>query len=221
MTQPPLPLNLPVSTAQADFVQAPCNANALALISAPRLPHDRLIVTGPQGAGKSHLLAIWARAHGIAPLPADALQTTDLPTLAAQGAVALDQAERCAQAQTQLFHLLNLLAQNGGQILLAARTPPRDWELTLPDLASRLQAMAHVTLGPPDDTLLAAVLAKHFTDRQIRIPDTLIPFLIARMERSLAAAQRLAERLDQEALARGKPITRALAAEILQGEFDL
>lgn len=221
MIQPALPLSLPVSQARADFVLAPCNATAFDLVTAQRLPQGRLILTGPEGSGKSHLLAIWSQAHGATRLAPAELASADLPTLAQSAALTLDEAEGTVCNEAALFHLLNLLAQSGGQILLAARTPPRDWGLRLPDLISRLQAMAHVTLGAPDDTLLAAVLAKHFADRQVRIPDTLIPFLIPRMERSLAAAQRLAERLDQEALSRGKPISRALAAEILQGERDL
>ncbi|MBN2758922.1 MAG: chromosomal replication initiator DnaA, partial [Rhodobacteraceae bacterium] len=68
---------------------------------------------------------------------------------------------------------------------------------------------------PPDDALLAAVLEKLFADRQVTIPDTLIPYLLPRMERSLAAAQALVARLDREALARGRPIGRSLAAELL------
>jgi chromosomal replication initiation ATPase DnaA len=151
------------------------------------------------------------------------LARLDLAGLDAR-AVALDDASPVATdpaAQTALFHLHNLLSERGGQLLLTARAPVRDWGLTLPDLASRLQAAAHVALGRPDDDLLAAVLTKHFTDRQVRVPDTLIPFLLARIERSLGAAQRVASMLDTESLARGKPITRAFAAEVLQGAAGL
>jgi chromosomal replication initiation ATPase DnaA len=42
-----------------------------------------------------------------------------------------------------------------------------------------------------------------------------IAYIVPRMERSLAAAQAIVERLDRLALARGTRINRALAAEVL------
>jgi chromosomal replication initiation ATPase DnaA len=223
--QTPLPLSLPQSHSRADFVIAPCNAAARALISEGTLPAGKLLLTGREGSGKTHLLHIWAREQGAQVISGAMLAQADIPTLAAKGRVAIDDADHLRAtgpvAETALFHLHNLLAAQGGQLLLTARAPVRDWGLTLPDLISRLQATAHVALGAPDDTLLAAVLAKHFADRQVRVPDTLIPFLLARMTRSLAAAQEIASLLDTEAMARGKPITRTLAAEVLQGQLEL
>ncbi len=227
--QVPLALTLPQSHSRADFVIAPCNASALALITQGDLPAGKLVLTGPEGAGKTHLLHLWAQEQGAEVITGTLLAQVDIPALAGKGQVAIDEADALTHdsqtdstaAETALFHLHNLLTARNGQLLLTARAPVRDWGLTLPDLYSRLQAAAHVALGAPDDTLLAAVLAKHFADRQVRVPDTLIPFLIARMTRSLAAAQQIVALLDTEALARGKPITRALAADVLQGQLAL
>jgi chromosomal replication initiation ATPase DnaA len=118
-------------------------------------------------------------------------------------------------AETALFHLHNLMAQAGGLLLITAAAPPRDWGLGLPDLASRMQGAALARLDPPDDALLSAVLAKLFADRQIAISPALIPYLVARMDRSMAAARDLVARLDAAALARGQAVTRALAATVL------
>jgi len=210
-TQRPLPLALPARMGRAQFVPSGCNAAALAMLGTP-LPGGRLVVHGPEGAGKTHLLQIWARARGAAMLRPAALPGADLPGLLANGAVALDDAAAVAHdpaRQAALFHLLNLAGAQGAEVALAARTPVRDWALGLADLASRLQAAAHVALAPPDDALLRAVLAKLFADRQVAVPDTVIPYLLARMERSLGAAQRLVAALDSAALAQGRPITRA------------
>lgn len=221
-TQMPMALDLPAAYTRASFRPSKCNAQALALIEGGGWPSGKLVLTGPEGSGKTHLLHIWVAAQSGILLTPDALAQADIDALAQQGAVALDDADAVAGgAETALFHLHNLLAVQGGQLLLAARAPVRDWGLTLPDLASRLMAASHVTLAAPDDALLAEVLAKLFADRQITIPDTLIPFLIARMERSLAAAQRLVAQLDAEAMARKKPVSRALAADVMQTLFDL
>ncbi|MGY6696557.1 MAG: chromosomal replication initiator DnaA [Roseinatronobacter sp.] len=219
-----IPLDLPACLSRDSFVLAPCNATALAMLDQPDWPAGKLVLSGPEGAGKTHLLHIWARDRSAVFLHSGAaLETADIMALAEKGAVAIDDAEAVAasaDAQAALFHLHNLLAARQGRLLLAARVPVRDWGLTLPDLASRLLATSHVALAAPDDTLLAAVLTKLFADRQVRIPDTLIPFLLPRMERSLASAQSLVARLDAEALARKRPISRALAADVMQSSFE-
>ncbi|MGL4415226.1 chromosomal replication initiator DnaA [Roseinatronobacter monicus] len=223
-TQIHMPLDLPARHSRDSFVAAPCNARALAMLDLPEWPAGKLVLSGPEGSGKTHLLQIWAAETGAELIQGNMLARADVSALARSGAVAIDDAARVAEsadAQTALFHLHNLLAEQGGRLLLAARMPARDWGVRLPDLASRLQASTHVSLAPPDDTLLAAVLTKLFADRQVRIPDNLIAFLLPRMERSLAGAQAIVGLLDAEALARKKPISRNLAADVMQSSFDL
>lgn len=215
-----LPLSLPARMTRADFVTSACNARILAMLLTP-LTGGRLVLHGPTGSGKTHLGHIWATERAAIRLDGAALAGADIPELVTHGAILLDDADAVAQSdagQTALFHLLNLAHAHRAEVLMTARLPARDWGVTLADLASRLGASAHAALAAPDDALLAAVLAKLFADRQVTIPDNLIPYMLPRMERSLAAAQHLVTRLDAEALARGKPIGRALAAEVLQDD---
>lgn len=221
--QLPMPMTLPANRALASFVAAPCNAQATAMIQHGNWPSGKLVLTGREGSGKTHLLHIWAATAPAQILHARDLAMADLTALADLGAVALDDASDLAgdrTLETAAFHLHNMLAERQGRLLLAARKPVRDWGITLPDLLSRLQAAHHIVLPAPDDTLLAGVLDKLFADRQVRISDNLIPFLVQRMERSLAAAQRLVAQLDAESLARKKPISRQLAADVMQTSFD-
>ena len=69
----------------------------------------------------------------------------------------------------------------------------------------------------PDDALVRAVLVKMFIERQIVVDTAVIEYIATRIERSIAAAQAVVEALDREGLARGRRITRPLAAEILRG----
>ncbi|HHX91003.1 MAG TPA: chromosomal replication initiator DnaA [Paracoccus sp.] len=216
-----LPLGLPTRTAtgREDFLEAPSNALALGAIENPAgLPSGKLVLTGPPGAGKTHLAHIWAARMGAALLaPRDLARA--LPSLLqdTRSPVAIDDADAIAGTPDEeaLFHLHNHLQAHAQSLLLTARSPVRDWGLTLPDLASRLNAASHVALRTPDDTLLAAVLVKLFNDRQIRIAPSLIEYLLPRMERSLAQARALVTALDAQALAQGRPVNRALAQEIL------
>jgi len=78
-----------------------------------------------------------------------------------------------------------------------------------------MSATANVRIEPPDDALLSAVLVKLFADRQIAVPAALIPWLVTRMDRSLATARQLVAALDARALSENRAITRSLAAEVL------
>ena len=98
--------------------------------------------------------------------------------------------------------------------MTGARSRPRNG-LGLADLASRVAAAPVAVLAPPDDALLAALLVKLFADRQLRVAPELITWLVQRIERSFAGAEAAVQALDAQALARKRPITRALAAEVL------
>ncbi|MEO6299029.1 MAG: chromosomal replication initiator DnaA [Paracoccaceae bacterium] len=196
-----------------DFFTSPANDAALRTVDDPTT--TRLLLVGPPGSGKTHMAHIWATAHGAQLIPLSDLSEA-LPGIASTAAIAIDAADHPARNETALFHLHNLLAPSG-RLLLTATTPPRDWAIQLPDLLSRLQAMPMARLDPPDDALLSAVLIKLFADRQITVPPNLIAYLVARMERSIDAARRLVALLDARALALARPISRTLAAEVLDG----
>ena len=202
---------------RAGFFPSPANAEALAQIEQwPDWPQGRLLLIGPTGAGKTHLAHIWAAATGATILPAQGLPDHDPTTLPLRLVIeAADETAGLPAHEEALFHVMNRQLSEGGQLLLTALTPPRDWGLDLPDLLSRVQSMAIAILQPPDDALLSAVLIKLFADRQIAVPPNLIPYLASRMERSIAAARTLVAELDARALALGRPVTRALAAELL------
>jgi chromosomal replication initiation ATPase DnaA len=209
---------------RAEYFVAAANALALAALEGWQgWPGGKMLLIGPTGAGKSHLAQIWADETGAALVGGDALATADIPELASAGRVVVEDAAAVAdsgQAQTALFHLHNLLAQSGGALLLTAATPPRDWGLTLPDLLSRMQATPITRIDPPDDALLSAVLVKLFADRQLAVAPNLIPYLVARIPRSIGAARALVAALDAAALAEGRPITRTLAAGLLDSDAD-
>jgi len=201
-----------------DFMSGPSNAAALALIESwPDWPSHAAILTGPEGSGKSHLAAIWAQEVGARFLAARSLVDADLPAALATGALVVEDAAQGGFDERALFHLLNLAREDQAFVLLTARTAPATWSLNIRDLASRLKALPVVAMSAPDDALLRALLVKLFTDRQINVDESLIGYVAMRIERTFAAARETVARLDQEALRRKRPLTRALAAELMRG----
>jgi chromosomal replication initiation ATPase DnaA len=149
------------------------------------------VLTGPPGAGKTHLAQIWAAANrGARASSPHAGRRAAVLLPAGRGGVVIDNAEahRRNPGEEALFHLHNHLQATRGALLLTARAR-RATGAAAARPASRLAAATHVALEPPDDALLAAVLVKLFNDRQIRVSPQLIDFLLARIERSLAQAR--------------------------------
>jgi chromosomal replication initiation ATPase DnaA len=73
-----------------------------------------------------------------------------------------------------------------------------------------------VSLQEPDDQLFRALIVKFCADRQLAVDETVVGYLVTRIERSYAAVRQAVELLDREALSLGRPVTRALAAEVLR-----
>ncbi|GHA46067.1 hypothetical protein GCM10008927_09060 [Amylibacter ulvae] len=217
-------LDLPVRQAlgREDFFVSPSNQSAVDALDAWHgWTGNKLILLGPKGAGKTHLAQIWAQnADGII-VAADDLANEDIPSLATQNVCVEDIADLAqSDGEQALFHLHNAMLDTGKKLLLTGRDTPRDWQLLLPDLNSRLAAIGRAQLEAPDDMLLMAVMIKQFEDRQIAIDPAVVNFLIPRVERSFAFVAKLVAKLDETALAARKPISRKLARIVLDSLTD-
>ena len=225
MTDAPrqLPLDLPIETRLdvEDFVISSSNEVAYQFIEKwPDWPDRVLLLTGPEASGKSHLAAVWASKSRARIEKASDIKLDRVPHLVSSGALVIEDCDRSALDEHALFHLINAARERGTYVLITARRGPNEWELQTQDLISRLRLAPEVKIDGPDDALLNAVLFKLFIDRQLVIDTTIITFIHSRIERSIAAARDFVERLDREGLARGKPITRALAAQLLKVSDD-
>ncbi len=212
-----LALSLPhaESLAREDFLSGVSNSAALNFVERwPDWPDRALALVGPEGAGKSHLASIWADIAGARRVSARALGEINLPAALATGALVIEDAGAPLDERA-LFHVLNLMRQQEAYILITARRAPASWRVELPDLASRLRAVPIVELSAPDDALLRAVLVKLFADRQLAVDESLVGYLASRIERSFGSARAAVEEIDREALRLKRPVTRALAAELL------
>lgn len=206
---------------RADFLVTQANALAMTVLETPETwPQGRMLLLGPDGSGKTHMATIWAAETGAMRMGASALRPDMVDLLATEdGAIVVEDAHRVAYsagAEQALFHLWNLCAARGCWLLMTARTPPRDWDLSLPDLRSRMSAMPVTRIEAPDEALLAAVLVKLLADRQLVAPPGLIDWLVPRMDRDLGLARRLVAALDAETMAERRGLTRTIAGDLLE-----
>ncbi|HUQ14088.1 MAG TPA: ATPase [Novosphingobium sp.] len=194
MTQIALPLT-PTGTAER-IVVGPSNQAAVdALKRAAAWPFRTAILIGPPRSGKS-LLARWFEASGAGE--------------------AIDDAER--EPEDALFHRWNRAQASGAPLLLVSGSPPGEWRIELPDLASRLGAALILEIGAPDDSLLRGLLEEHAARRGLALGEGAAAWLLPRIERSHAAVEALVETIDRLSLERKQPVTISLLRDALGAE---
>ena len=196
--------------AETDFREAASNADACAwLRRTGDWPNQRLALWGEAGRGKTHLLHIWAARtarRGLRTAP----RLSGLPDLPAGRRRA--RRRRCGRRRDRAAAPAERRGRGRLPVLLAARAPPARWPVRLPDLASRLRAITAVEIGPPEDALLRALLARLLADRQLRLPEPVQEWLVRRLPRSAAALREAVARLDAASLDRHRNITVPFAA---------
>jgi chromosomal replication initiation ATPase DnaA len=209
------------SLSRDDFLDGPCNAAGLALIERwPDWPSRVMMLVGAEGSGKSHLAAIWAKEAGARVTSAHILTAATVPAELVTGALVVEDLDPATMDERALFHLLNLAREHEAFVLMTARQSPSAFDVGLRDLRSRLRALPVVALDQPDDGLFRALIVKFGADRQMQLDEAVVSYLASRLERSFVAAREAVARLDAESLRLGRPITRALAADLLRQEVS-
>lgn len=218
-----LPLPYSETMSAEDFVVSASNKDAAHLllsVEPASWPSHALILYGPDGCGKTHLLTIWSERLGAHNLHAgdDVLDKIVRGDPAFALPYTLDNADAVAgnaEHEEWLQHLYNATKTAGLPLVLAARAPSSAWSLSLKDIASRLNSCAHIGIREPDDGLIKDLLLKQFNDRQIKVDQDVIDYLATRLERTGSAIRQTVERLDTQALEAGRRITVPFVQAIL------
>lgn len=212
--------------AREDLIVTRANREAVCLVESwPAWPGPYVVIAGPPGSGKTHLATIWREMAGARACDPAALSAADLDAAQAGEPLLIDGVEPGGFDETALFHLMNAVRASGSSLLMTSAHWPGAWQVETPDLRSRIQAATTVEIAEPDDELLIGVMAKLFADRQIAVDPAVIRYIASRIERSLASARAIVDRLDKASLARKAKITRSFAAAFVrehdgnQGEF--
>jgi chromosomal replication initiation ATPase DnaA len=210
-----LPLVAVPSLARGDFVVAPGNEQAVALIDSwPHWPVSAVVVYGPSGSGKTHLVSIWKAMSKARVVSAAALAGEQASP---RGAVAVEDIDSCPATEardTLLFQLVEG-ASPATPLLLTGKEAPAAWPTVLPDLASRFSAILSFSLWKPDDELLASLAGKLLADRQLAVPPPVIARMLQSLERTPQAVRDFIARADSRALSEARPITLPLVRELI------
>ena len=195
MVQIPLPLASGKGAGAARIIVG--NANAAVLESfaqAATWPFRTAVLFGPPRSGKS-LLARWFAENE-------------------SGGEVVDDAE--ALDETALFHRWNRAQETAAPLLIVCNGAEEAWKINLPDLSSRLGAALHLTIGAPDDAMLAELIALHAQRRGLVLGEGAAPYLIPRCTRSFAGVEALVAAIDRLSLERKQPATQIIWRDALE-----
>ena len=197
MSQIALPLEQTPSPEQAGYLVTAANAGVHRhLENWQEWTHHTMILTGPAASGKTTMAAAFeAETDGLF----------------------LDDAEN--YDDTEIFHLWNRANEEQRPLLLLSAKPVSDWEISLPDLQSRLAASLHMEIGPPDQAMIDGLFQKYFAIRGLTISEDALRYLEKRMVRTYAMVRQLAQKMDALAIESRKPINLAIAKLALR-HFD-
>ena len=202
-----------------DVIVGESNRVAVSHLDAwPDWPHPLTVLTGPSGSGKTHLARCWAARAGAVTFDARMLDEIEMGDDVGDEPFLIEDADRGGLSERALFHILNTARAHGLTGLITTRFRPGVWNVSLPDLNSRLKAASQIELAVPDDGVVGGVALKLFAERQVQIEPETIEFLVSRSTRSLKHVQSLVRRLDYLSLTRRRPVTRALVSEALRME---
>jgi len=184
VTQIVLPL-APATTGPSRIVIGPANAHVAKALAHPESwPFRTAVLTGPPRSGKS-LFARW---------------------FAESGGDAIDEAHTLDE--TELFHRWNRAQEQGSPLLIVAGEPP--WNITLPDLRSRLGAALQLEIGPPDDAMAEELLYVLAEQRGLPLGGEAADYLVPRAGRSYADLEKLVAAIDRLSLERKVPATQSI-----------
>ena len=163
------------------------NANrhvAEALVATESWPFRTAVLTGPPRSGKS-LLARW-----FANTAPDETRRE-----------AIDDA--AGLPEDELFHRWNRAQEDGTALLIVGGEPP--WDITLPDLRSRLGGSLQLEIGQPDDEMARDLLLSLAAERGLLLRDDAADYLVPRASRSQAELEKLVATIDRLSLERKAP----------------
>jgi chromosomal replication initiation ATPase DnaA len=177
----------------SDFLVTESNrASIERLFDWTRLPFGSAVLIGPAGSGKT---------------------TIGRAFVTSSGGCFIDNADD--ESDETLFHAWNRAQVQGAPVLFAAKHPPSQWGVKLPDLLSRLGASLLVEIPPPDEEMTALLLQKLLARAGLALPDALARYAALRVERSYPAIGTLARKIDEMALAMQRPIGQRLVRDAL------
>jgi chromosomal replication initiation ATPase DnaA len=199
-----------------DFYVSPSNQEAYDFINSwPRWIKKIVNIYGPPGSGKSHLAHILKSKTQCLKIESKNFTDEVLFKFKTKEALILENLEHSI-SEKLLFALWNTVLQDNKYLLITSKKPISSYKFKLKDLSSRANSSLIFGINLPSDDLISVILAKNFSDKQIKVEKKHIDYILKRIDRSYEKISQFILTLDKYSLKKGSPFSLKLIKEVLK-----
>lgn len=211
------------SLSWSDFIESTENREALTYLTRwPNWNSNGLVIVGEHGVGKTHLASLWAQsANAVCVLksclnndPRDLFEYTNDNKCH----FVFDNFQDFLTDQRWLFDFYNIAKEKHRYFIIIDVTPPALWNVSLPDLKSRLNLLPVARISSHSDELLFKVTKKLARDYEIEIEDNVVEYILMMCRRDIPEISRILKTLDKLSLQQKKPLSINFVRKYLRAE---
>jgi len=199
-----------------DFYVSPSNQEAYDFINSwPKWIKRTVNIFGPSGSGKSHLASILKSKTSCVQIETKKLSDEIFFKFKEKETLIIENLDRKV-SEKLLFSLWNIALQDNKYLLITSKKPINSFKFKLRDLTSRVTSSLIIGINLPSDDLISVILAKNFSDKQIKVEKKHIDYIIKRIDRSYEKISQFILILDKYSLKKGSPFGLKLIKEVLK-----
>ena len=199
-----------------DFYVSPSNQEAYDFVNNwPKWIRRIVNIYGPSGSGKSHLASILKSKTTCLQIDSSELNDKIFIRYKTKEALILENLKENI-SEKLLFSLWNSALQDNKYLLITSVKPLNSYKFKLKDLMSRVKSTLIIGIKLPSDDLISVILAKNFSDKQIKVEKKHIDYIIKRIDRSYEKISQFILTLDKYSLKKGTPFSLKLIKEVLK-----
>jgi len=199
-----------------DFYVSPGNQEAYDFINSwPRWIKKIVNIFGPSGSGKSHLASILKNKTSCLQINSNELNEKIFIRYKTKETLIIENLDKKI-SEKLLFSLWNVALQDNKYLMTTSKKPISSYKFKLKDLESRVKSSLIIGINLPNDDLISVILAKNFSDKQIKVEKKHIDYIIKRIDRSYEKISQFIFTLDKYSLKKGSPFSLKLIKEVLK-----
>ena len=199
-----------------DFYVSPSNQEAYDFINSwPKWIKRIINIFGPSGSGKSHLASILKNKTSCLSINSNDLDEKTFLKFKTKEALIIENLDEKI-SEKLLFSLWNHALQDNKYLLITSKKPISLYKFKLKDLKSRVSRSLFIGMKLPDDDLISVIIAKNFSDKQIKVEKKHIDYIVKRIDRSYEKISQFILTLDKYSLKKGSPFSLKLIKEVLK-----
>ena len=199
-----------------DFYVSPSNQEAYDLIEQwPNWIKRIVNIFGPSGSGKSHLVSILKSKTSNLQVESSMLKEEIFIKFKTKETLIIENLDEKV-SERLLFSLWNSALQDNKYLLITSKKPINSFKFNLKDLMSRVKSSLVIGINLPSDDLISVIIAKNFSDKQIKVEKKHIDYIIKRIDRSYEKISQFILTLDKYSLKKGSPFALKMIKEVLK-----